>query len=108
MAKTGEKIQQVRRQRRMTQAELAAMVGVSQGHISNIERGVTSDMGTVERICSALDLDVKSVLLESLGIVDEWETKILNDPALRADDRTLLVSIYKIMRGRGPLGDAGG
>lgn len=106
MSVVGNRIHEARRVRKMTQGELARRVGVSQGHVSNVERGVTVDVETIGKIAAVLDLDMKQLMLEFLGVFTELESKIMADPALRNEERELLVEIYRVFRKRGPLGQA--
>ena len=57
-----EQITAARKRAGMTQAELSATAGISQGDISSIERGqVDARLSTLIRIAMALDLDLIAV-----------------------------------------------
>ena len=63
----GKSLQQARRARVMTQAELGALVGLPQSHISKIERGETDfQWTTLEQIANAVGL---SAVLVPTGLV---------------------------------------
>ena len=55
----GDRIRRVRRERQLTQLDLARQVGVTNGQISTIERGLSApSIGTLLRIASALNVSV--------------------------------------------------
>lgn len=55
----GIRIRELRKQRRMTQNELAERSGTSQGYITRIESGRhTMTMAVLARIASALDTEI--------------------------------------------------
>ncbi|MFR1436191.1 MAG: helix-turn-helix domain-containing protein [Acutalibacteraceae bacterium] len=59
----GQRIQRLRRQRGMTQEQLAEKLGVTVGYISQLERGVTKiSLDTLGRICAALRGDMAAIL----------------------------------------------
>lgn len=58
----GEKIQRVRKARKMTQEDLAAKIGVQTATISNIEGGRTdTSVYTVYKIAQALGAHIKEL-----------------------------------------------
>lgn len=59
----GQRIQRLRRQRGITQEQLAEKLGVTVGYISQLERGVTKiSLDTLGRICAALRGDMAAIL----------------------------------------------
>ena len=63
----GKSLQQSRKARDLTQAELGALVGLPQSHISKIERGETDfQWTTLEQIANAVGL---SAVLVPTGLV---------------------------------------
>ena len=63
MNKTGKLIEQMRREKNMTQAELAADVGVSKQAVSNWERGKRfPDISLIEPIAEALEMSVAELI----------------------------------------------
>ena len=67
LKKIGKILQQARTTRGLTQAELGALVGLPQSHISKIERGETDfQWTTLEQIANAVGL---SPLLVPTGLV---------------------------------------
>ena len=58
VAELGRQVAHVRRQRKLSQTELATAVGLSRQTISSLERGDISDLGLrkVLRLLEALDL----------------------------------------------------
>ena len=63
----GRGLRQVRVKRKLTQAELGALVGLPQSHISKIERGETDmQWTTLEQVANALGL---SALLVPTSLV---------------------------------------
>lgn len=60
----GQRIKKVRREKHLTQEELAEKVGVGSQHISDIERGLTGmSIGTLIDICRILGADTNYILL---------------------------------------------
>ncbi len=67
----GKSLQQARRARVMTQAELGALVGLPQSHISKIERGETDfQWTTLEQIANAVGLSAVLVPTTLVPIVE--------------------------------------
>ena len=68
-AKIGQRIQQVRKTRRMTQSQLAAKVDISTKYLSNIECGDTvPKFETFVAIANALEVDANSLLVDVLTV----------------------------------------
>ena len=68
----GKSLQQARIARSLTQAELGALVGLPQSHISKIERGETDfQWTTLEQIANAVGL---SAVLVATGLVPVVES----------------------------------
>ena len=60
--RVGLNVQRLRRERSLSQEELAARSGVHQTYLSGVERGVRNPTVTVlQRIAMALDLDIEDV-----------------------------------------------
>jgi transcriptional regulator with XRE-family HTH domain len=60
--KLGKKIREVRKQRGLTQAELAEKAGISVNFIGKVERGIHSpSVTTIERIAEALNVKVSAL-----------------------------------------------
>lgn len=68
-AKIGQRIQQVRKTRRMTQSQLAAKVDISTKYLSNIECGdKVPKFETSVAIANALEVDANSLLVDVLTV----------------------------------------
>lgn len=68
-AKIGQRIQQVRKSRRMTQSQLAAKVDISTKYLSNIECGdKVPKFETFVAIANALEVDANSLLVDVLTV----------------------------------------
>jgi len=66
----GERVRVLRRERQLTQLDLARQVGVTNGQISTIERGLSApSIGTLRRISEAL----------AVPIVDFFDTPLRDD-----------------------------
>ena len=60
----GEKIKNIRNEKKITQEELAEMAEISVGYISNNETAKKKDsLTTIIKICNALDISLNSLLL---------------------------------------------
>lgn len=68
-AKIGQRIQQVRKTRRMTQSQLAAKVDISTKYLSNIECGdKVPKFEPFVAIANALEVDANSLLVDVLTV----------------------------------------
>ena len=68
-AKIGQRIQQVRKTRRMTQSQLADKVDISTKYLSNIECGdKVPKFETFVAIANALEVDANSLLVDVLTV----------------------------------------
>jgi transcriptional regulator with XRE-family HTH domain len=105
MVVVGEDISLQRRRRALTQTDLAVAVGVHQTHVSNIERGRTTDWATIIKICKELEIDHESLMKRAFGFESAVESDISDDPSLRSEDRGLLLTIYRELKRRGPFGE---
>ena len=88
---------EIRRQRKlagMTQVQLADRVGVHQTQISSIERGQTSDVKTVMKICEVLGIDHEPLAWQAFAGATEFEAHVRTDSHLTVQDRALLLVIY--------------
>lgn len=99
----GERLTAERRRRGLTQAAVAARVGVSQAHISAIERGRSLDWTTINNLSDLYDIPKHTLAGRAFGWRSELEEAITNAAEIGAADRTLLLSMYQFMRDRGPL-----
>ena len=76
----GNKIQEVRNQKRLTQEQLAEMVGTSQKHISRIEVGYHNvKLDTLVAIARALCVSVDALIADSNNSEDESTLKVIVD-----------------------------
>lgn len=68
----GPVIRDLRKQRGLTQAQLAALLGVRQSNIANIENGLVSfsSVDTLRRIAAALDVPLSELVMMDGGSVD--------------------------------------
>lgn len=80
----GQKLKQVRKAKHLTQEALAELAGINEKHISKIETGVYfPTYNTLNKILTALDLNIEDVELNSLKTNDSpfyiKALQILND-----------------------------
>jgi transcriptional regulator with XRE-family HTH domain len=96
-AQIGKNLAFVRRERRLTQAEVAERIDVDAETISRFERGfVTPSIATLERLCAALDCRW-SDLLEGVSSASQQlgpEIARLLEP-LSPDDRLFVLAQVK-------------
>jgi transcriptional regulator with XRE-family HTH domain len=73
LAELGRQVAHSRRQRKLSQSELAAAVGLSRQTISSLERGDITDLGIrkVLRLLDALDLTLVVRPLNHLVTLDD-------------------------------------
>lgn len=76
----GAQIARLRKQRRMSQGELAELTGLSRAFISNLERGVASDVGIkrVMRILGIFGWEIDVVRTSGPPTLEDLEQE-LND-----------------------------
>jgi transcriptional regulator with XRE-family HTH domain len=69
MSQIGQRIRQLRKDRKLTQEELAALVGVNQTHISHWENDVL-DLSTeqVVKLARIFDITTDQLLLDGLEV----------------------------------------
>lgn len=71
--KLGVRLRAVREKRKLTQEELAEMIGMSNNFISNIERNYSiPSLETLVKICNALEITPDYVLLDSIYTAKEY------------------------------------
>lgn len=54
-------IREIRLRKKLTQADLSALTGIPKPNISEIERGANTTVATLERIATALDVNVRDL-----------------------------------------------
>lgn len=61
--KFGEKVKKIRHTKKMSQAELAKVLGVHPTYISGIERGVRNmSLKNIDRLAKALNVPIKDLM----------------------------------------------
>jgi len=76
----GLRLKAIRREKKLTQEELAARIGRSVDALSNIERGKSlPSFSTIEQLCQALDVPLKTLF-------DVHETPVLRHRAQLMED----------------------
>ena len=86
----GNRIQQYRIERKMTQEELAESIGTNQKHISRIESGMhRSNLDTIVAIARTLRISVDILIADFNDSTDESTLKLLMDE-IRGMDATQL------------------
>jgi len=81
----GHLLRQIRRQRGLTQAQLARRAGTGQGHVSRIERDeVSPTVATLAALLQALDSDLELRAVTQPGWLDD-------DPHQRSSNREMSV-----------------
>jgi transcriptional regulator with XRE-family HTH domain len=62
----GQKLRKIRKEQSLTQLELAQQVGITNGQVSTIERGVSSSLATLHRIARALNVPMNEFFEDEL------------------------------------------
>ena len=66
LARLGERVRLLRRERALTQAALARLAGVSRPYVSDIERGAAiPSMETLDAIATALGISLNELLADT-------------------------------------------
>ena len=99
MTTVGERIRQIRKDRNLTQRELAERVGINFTYLSRVENDRLDDdqtprEDTLQKIAKALNTDADELLLLARRIPDAFRTRILSKPGifrriLKLSDRDL-------------------
>jgi transcriptional regulator with XRE-family HTH domain len=91
-------VREIRRARHLSQRQLAARMEVPRTYISKIENGkAIPTLGSLERLASALEVNVAQLVRDSRSVRDEEVTSILADPFL-AEIAALLPSLDSLQR----------
>ena len=98
--KVGRRIQEVRKSRGLTQAELSQMVDLSTKYISNVECGFkTPKLNTFVSIANALQCDADLLLLDVLDVTTEQESGLISKKllALPAEEQRRILRVVEVM-----------
>ncbi len=98
--KVGRRIQDVRKSRGLTQAELSQMVDLSTKYISNIECGFkTPKLNTFVAIANALQCDANLLLSDVLDIATGQESRFVSQKllSLPVDEQGRILRVLEIM-----------
>ena len=98
--KVGRRIQEVRKSRGLTQAELSQMVDLSTKYISNIECGYkTSKLNTFVSIANALQCDANLLLTDVLDVTTGQESGALSRrlQTLPVEEQRRILRVLEVM-----------
>lgn len=92
----GKRVQQARKAKRYTQAELAEMIKMSSKNLSQLERGMTGiSLSTLIGICKALDISADYILFgienENKNAIDIMLSELSEKEQIYAEN---LLSVY--------------
>lgn len=91
-------VREMRRARHLSQRQLAARMEVPRTYISKIENGkAVPTLGSLERLATALNVEVRQLIRDARSRRDEEVTSILSDPFL-AEVATLLPHLDSLHR----------
>lgn len=94
----GLRIQEIRKNRGLNQADLSEMIGVDAKHISRLETGTTfPSPATLEELAKALNVSVMT-LFNFEHLADEEESKRKIDALLNGAGEDKLQLIYKVVK----------
>lgn len=98
--KVGRRIQEVRKSRGLTQAELAHMHDLSNKYISNVECGFkTPKLNTFVSIANALQCDANLILSDVLDVTTGQESGLISKKllALPVEEQRRILHILDVM-----------
>lgn len=98
--KVGKRIQEVRRSRGLTQAELSQMVDLSTKYISNVECGFkTPKLNTFVSIANALQCDANLLLSDVLDVSARQESGLISKKllSLPPEEQRRILRILEVM-----------
>jgi transcriptional regulator with XRE-family HTH domain len=91
-------VREIRRARHLSQRQLAGRMQVPRTYISKIENGkAIPTLGSLERLASALEVDVCQLVRDSRSLREEEVASILGDPFL-AEIAALLPALDSLHR----------
>ena len=110
MDSVGARLRELRRQRRLTQEQLAEKAGVSRSYVADLESGQIKRPDTPDNLkllAAALEVSLPE-LAEPLGWYDgvpvddpsHWVIGMRGDPSLDADGKRILGEMAELMRKR--------
>ena len=98
--KVGRRIQEVRKSRGLTQAELSQMVDLSTKYISNVECGFkTPKLNTFVSIAYALQCDANLLLADVLDVTTGQESGLVSKKllALPPEEQRRILRVLEVM-----------
>ena len=98
--KVGRRIQEVRKARGLTQAELSLKVDLSTKYISNIECGFKMPkLNTFVAIANALECDANLLLFDVLDVTTNQESGLVSQKLLElpADEQRRILRVLEVM-----------
>ena len=98
--KVGKRMQEVRKARGLTQAELAQMLDMSTKYISNMECGFkTPKLNTFVSIANALQCDANQLLADVLDVTTGQNSSQISDrlAALPAEEQRKILRVMEVM-----------
>ncbi len=98
--KVGKRIQEVRKARGLTQAELSQMLDLSTKYISNIECGFkTPKLNTFVAIANALKCDANQLLSDVLDVTTGQESGQVSEKllSLPAEEQRRILRVLEVM-----------
>ena len=98
--KVGRRIQEARKSRGLTQAELSQRVGLSTKYISNVECGFKAPkLNTFVSIANALECDANLLLSDVLDVTTVQESGLISKKlmALPAEEQRRILRILEVM-----------
>lgn len=98
--KVGKRIQEVRKARGLTQAELSQMLDLSTKYISNIEcRFKTPKLNTFVAIANALKCDANQLLSDVLDVTTGQESGQVSEKllSLPAEEQRRILRVLEVM-----------
>ena len=102
LKQVGKNVKARRKERHLTQAQLAELAEVSVNHISHIENGtVAMSLESLLSICRALNVTPNDILLGEY-LYPDVDDMLFNEPSnhLNFDDKILLQKIFQYMEER--------
>lgn len=96
----GNRIKLKRKERLITQEQLAEMLGVSVGYVSQLERGITkTNLETLARLSLILDCEIEYFVSDSVTCNHDYLNKDFVDKfsALNKNERQIVLDLIQSM-----------
>jgi transcriptional regulator with XRE-family HTH domain len=97
----GERLRRFRRERKLTQMQLAAKIGTDASYVARLETGKIGNPGleSLRRIARVLDLPVSELTGDASSPTGDIESMIRKHPDLDDEAKSMLIRMFRELGG---------